>query len=176
MKKILVATLFLLQLLAPDASSSLSEKSENSFIRHKVKAGETLALIGKIYGTTGRELVRLNQISSPIFLGQELFISPNFRWVNVSWYGREFNGKRTASGEIFHEKNFVVAHKKLPLGTVVEFFNPENQKRVIVRVIDRGPYVKGREFDLAKAVAEYLNVDERGVARLAFRVLKTPPA
>jgi len=67
---------------------------------------------------------------------------------NVSWYGPGFYGKRTACGLAMTESLVGVAHKTLPCGTKVTFRNPANGKTVTTRVVDRGPYVTGRQWDL----------------------------
>lgn len=69
---------------------------------------------------------------------------------HASYYADRFHGKRTASGKIFDMKGMTAAHKKLPFGTKVKVTNEANGKMVIVEVIDRGPFVKGREIDLSK--------------------------
>jgi len=68
---------------------------------------------------------------------------------NVSWYGPGFYGKRTACGMAYTESIIGVAHKTLPCGTKVTFKNPSNGRIVTARVIDRGPYVAGRQWDLS---------------------------
>jgi rare lipoprotein A (peptidoglycan hydrolase) len=68
---------------------------------------------------------------------------------NVSWYGPGFYGKRTACGVAYTESIIGVAHKTLPCGTKVTFKNPANGRVVTARVIDRGPYVDGRQWDLS---------------------------
>ena len=68
---------------------------------------------------------------------------------NVSWYGPGFYGKRTACGVAYTESVIGVAHRTLPCGTKVTFKNPSNGKVVTARVIDRGPYVDGRQWDLS---------------------------
>jgi rare lipoprotein A len=68
---------------------------------------------------------------------------------NVSWYGPGFYGKRTACGQAYTESIVGVAHRSLPCGTKVTFKNPGNGRVVTARVIDRGPYVAGRQWDLS---------------------------
>ena len=172
MKVILVVFLFLLQLLAP-RTTALIDGIEKNFLCHKVKKGESFSSIARLYGTTAREIIRLNKISF-IFPGRELFVKSFYRETVVSWYGEYFNGKETASGEIFYSSNILAAHKKLPLGSVVEFFNPDNQVRLAIKIIDRGPFIAGREFDLSEQAAKILGVREEGVARLAVKIVSTP--
>ncbi len=90
----------------------------------------------------------------------------------VSYYGSKFHGKLTASGEPFDMNEFTCAHKTLKFGTKVEFTNPKNGKSIVVTVNDRGPFVKGRKFDLSKAAfSEIANVNQ-GVAKLHYKILK----
>lgn len=69
---------------------------------------------------------------------------------HASYYGEQFNGRKTASGKIFNMNKLTAAHKKLPFGTIVRVTNEKNGKSVIVEITDRGPFVKGREIDLSK--------------------------
>lgn len=86
----------------------------------------------------------------------------------ASWYGPRFHGRKTANGEIFDQKAFTAAHKKLRFGTLLRLTNPNNEKSIIVRVNDRGPFIRGRQLDLSKAAADELGILERGVAKLSI--------
>jgi rare lipoprotein A len=86
-------------------------------------------------------------------------------WV-ASWYGPRFHGRKTANGEIYDQMAMTAAHKKLRFGTLLKVTNPRNDKSVIVRINDRGPYIRGRHLDLSKAAAQELEIIERGVAKL----------
>ncbi len=90
---------------------------------------------------------------------------------NVSWYGGQFHGRKTASGEIFDIKKCTAAHRKLPFGTKVLVENPRTGKSVIVKVNDRGPYAKGRVLDLSRGAAEKLGILLGGVAFVDCTVL-----
>ena len=96
----------------------------------------------------------------------------------ASWYGPGFHGEETASGEIFDQRKMVAAHRTLPLGTVVRVTNLENGRRVVVRVIDRGPYGrnyrKGTIIDLSKGAARRLDFLEDGLVRVRIEVLREP--
>lgn len=89
----------------------------------------------------------------------------------ASWYGDGdgFAGRPTASGEIFDPEQYTCAHRTLPLGSFVEVENLENRKRAVLRVNDRGPFVKGRVLDLSKRGAEELGFRSRGIARIRLR-------
>lgn len=75
---------------------------------------------------------------------------------NVSWYGPGFYGKRTACGLAYTQEIVGVAHRSLPCGTKVTFRNPANGKVVTAPVIDRGPYVNGRQWDLSAGLCKAL--------------------
>ncbi len=89
----------------------------------------------------------------------------------ASWYGKDFHGKRTASGEKFNMNKMTAAHKKLPLGTVVKVTRIDTGKTVKVTINDRGPYVKGRVIDLSRKAAKKLDMLKVGHARVKVRVV-----
>ncbi|GHV41801.1 hypothetical protein AGMMS49546_18540 [Spirochaetia bacterium] len=82
----------------------------------------------------------------------------------ASWYGTEFDGRPTASGEIFNSALFTAAHPTLPFGTVLTVTNRHNNRKVAVRVNDRGPFVSARIIDLSRAAAEQLDMLVTGTA------------
>jgi rare lipoprotein A len=82
----------------------------------------------------------------------------------ASWYGAEFDGRPTASGEIFNSSLFTAAHPTLPFGTVLIITNTQNSKKVTVRVNDRGPFVSARIIDVSRAAAEQLDILTTGTA------------
>jgi rare lipoprotein A len=84
----------------------------------------------------------------------------------VSWYGPGFNGKRTASGEVYDMNAMTCAHKKMPFGTRLRIANPVNGRSVVVTVNDRGPFVRGRDIDLSRGAAKKLDVLNKGTARV----------
>jgi rare lipoprotein A len=90
---------------------------------------------------------------------------------NISWYGIPFNGKKTASGEIFDMNKLTAAHLKLPFGTRVLVEDPKTGNTVVVKVNDRGPYVKTRVMDLAKEGARQLGTLNRGIAYVDCLIL-----
>ncbi|MCW3126213.1 MAG: rare lipoprotein [Bacteroidetes bacterium] len=92
----------------------------------------------------------------------------------ASFYHDYFNGKRTASGELYDSKKLTAAHKTLPIGTMIKVTNLANARSVIVRVNDRGPYVQGRILDLSRAGAEQLGYIPAGSAKVSYEVINTP--
>lgn len=89
----------------------------------------------------------------------------------ASWYGPNFHGQKTANGEIFDMHDLTAAHKLLPLPSYVEVTNLKNQKRVTVRVNDRGPFHDGRILDLSFAAATALDLVGPGTGEIKLRVL-----
>ena len=89
----------------------------------------------------------------------------------ASWYGDQFDGKKTASGETFNQEEMTACHPSLPFGTEVRVVNLRNHKSVVVRITDRAELVKGRVIDLSHAAAEKLNMTQAGVARVSIEVL-----
>ncbi len=89
----------------------------------------------------------------------------------ASWYGKEFDGLPTASGETFRPEKVSAAHRTLPLGTIVEVTNEKNGRTVRVKVNDRGPFVAGRIVDLSKAAASEIGSVGDGVVPVSLRVV-----
>jgi rare lipoprotein A len=94
----------------------------------------------------------------------------------ASWYGRDFHGRTTSSGEVYDMNLMTAAHKTLPLPTWVEVTNLVNGRRIIVKVNDRGPFVDGRVIDLSRRAAEELGILEAGTANVQVRALGAPAA
>jgi rare lipoprotein A len=89
----------------------------------------------------------------------------------ASFYSKKFNGRKTAYGERVNTEMLAGAHRSLPLNTLVEVTNLDNQRSVIVRINDRGPFSKGRVIDLTHAAAQALGMVSRGVANVSLRVV-----
>jgi rare lipoprotein A len=82
----------------------------------------------------------------------------------ASWYGREYEGRPTASGEIFNSSQLTAAHPSLPFGTMIIVTNQHNNRKVTVRINDRGPFVPARIIDISRAAAEQLDMISTGTA------------
>ncbi len=89
----------------------------------------------------------------------------------ASWYGKKFHGKKTANGERYDMHAMSAAHKTLPLPTMVRVTNLDNGRSVVVRVNDRGPFVKSRIIDLSYAAAHALGYDKKGTAHVRVQTL-----
>ncbi|GHV69735.1 hypothetical protein AGMMS49928_13400 [Spirochaetia bacterium] len=92
----------------------------------------------------------------------------------ASWYGNQFNGRPTASGEIFNSSLYTAAHPNLPFGTLLLVTNVYNGRQVVVRVNDRGPFVAGRIIDLSRAAAERLDMLGTGTAPVVAEYTNMP--
>lgn len=90
----------------------------------------------------------------------------------ASFYARMHHGQRTANGETHDQNSLVAAHRSLPFGTRVKVTNLSNGKQVIVRINDRGPFVRGRIIDLSQAAARRIGMLEQGVARVRIEALE----
>jgi rare lipoprotein A len=89
----------------------------------------------------------------------------------ASWYGKDFHGRPTASGEIFDMYGFTCAHKEYPLGTKVRVTNLSNSKDVECIINDRGPFIPGRDLDLSYGAARKIDLIGPGVTRVSLKVL-----
>jgi rare lipoprotein A len=84
----------------------------------------------------------------------------------ASWYGKDFHGRRTSNGEIYDMYGMTAAHKTLPMNTMVMVKNLENNRKVVVRINDRGPFVRGRIIDLSYTAAKKLKLVGNGTAKV----------
>ena len=96
-------------------------------------------------------------------------------WVgNASWYGPEFDGKKTANGERFDAESLTAAHPNLPFGSLVRIVNARNGKFEVVRINDRGPYQEGREIDVSYRVARKIGLIHSGVSQVRLELMQLP--
>jgi len=98
------------------------------------------------------------------------------RWCTgvASWYGKEFQGRKTSNGETYDMYGLSAAHRTLPLGTLIQVESIRNGKSVVVRVNDRGPFVAGRILDLSFGAASALDMVQPGTDRVKFRIVRLP--
>src|SRR3954466_11198202 len=89
----------------------------------------------------------------------------------ASWYGKQFHGRSTASGEPYDMFQFTAAHRQLPLGTWVRVTNLRNGRSITVRVNDRGPYVGNRIIDLSYGAAQMLELRARGTEKVRIDIV-----
>jgi len=91
---------------------------------------------------------------------------------DASFYGKGFDGKKTASGEIFDKDDFTCAHRTLPFGTKLKVVRVKTGASVVVRVNDRGPYAKKRVLDLSEAAGKVLGFDKAGHGQVKATVVE----
>jgi rare lipoprotein A len=96
---------------------------------------------------------------------------PGARYITASWYGQEFHGRPTSSGERFDMHGYTAAHKTMKFGTRLRVTNPVNDKSVDVTVNDRGPFIWGRDLDLSYGAAREIGFTEIGVGSVRIEYL-----
>lgn len=89
----------------------------------------------------------------------------------ASYYHDKFDGRTTASGEVFNQRLLTAAHKTLPFGTMVRVTNLKNNRQTVVKINDRGPFVEGRIIDLSLAAAKELDMVASGVTQVTIEIL-----
>lgn len=156
----------------------LTEKSEQDAASQTAKTGLTTTESH----SDSEEIIDPAEIQGIIFLDEteqvkEISGMPVNPFSSVqrgkaSYYADSFAGKRTASGEIYDPQKLTAAHRTLPFGTRVRVKNLYNDREVIVRINDRGPFIKSRIIDLSRAAAEKLGMINYGVAEVLIEVIK----
>lgn len=89
----------------------------------------------------------------------------------ASWYGNKFHGRRCASGYVYDMNQFTAAHKSLPFGSIVKVTNLRNNNSCVVKITDRGPFVKGRIIDLSRVAAEEIDMVGSGTSKVKIELL-----
>jgi rare lipoprotein A len=130
---------------------------------------------------SSKVLTKPNQTPVPYKIGQPYQVEGVWYYPKVdysydetgiaSWYGPDFNGKPTASGEIYDQNGLTAAHKSLPLPTIVQVTNLENGRSLKLRINDRGPFVNGRIIDVSRRAAQLLGFHQNGTAKVRVQVL-----
>ncbi|AHE98955.1 septal ring lytic transglycosylase RlpA family protein [Thioalkalivibrio paradoxus] len=92
----------------------------------------------------------------------------------ASYYHDRFQGRKTASGERFDQREFSAAHRTLPFGTTVRVTRKDTGQSIVVRINDRGPFRNGRIIDLSREAARELGMLERGLVRVRIEVIRPP--
>jgi rare lipoprotein A (peptidoglycan hydrolase) len=115
-------------------------------------------------------------IDAPLVARSNEPLKPIKTWVgNASWYGNNFDGKKTANGEEFDSEALTAAHPNLPFGSIVRVVNTRNGKFEVVRINDRGPYQEGREIDVSYRVARKIGLTHAGVTKVRLELMQLPP-
>ncbi len=159
---LIIATLFLI-FFSGCGTRKKSVRDEQRFSRYQLKKPSRSASYRSVTPTKAKKNRKKKKKQ---YKGPQVFDCIS------SYYGRKFHGKKTASGEIFNMFDYTAAHKKLPLGTIIKVINLSNRKAIIVRVNDRGPFVKGRELDLSYAAAKALGFVRQGTAKVRVQIIR----
>lgn len=107
-----------------------------------------------------------------LFTGNVLLAQSIVKEGMASYYSDKFQGKKTASGELYHKDSLTAAHPTLPFGTRIKVTLVKSNKSVIVRVNDRGPHSKKRVIDLSRAAANRIGLIQAGIGKVSLEVLK----
>lgn len=146
--------------------------------------GVTLPFVTKFTSSTeNNPIVTVTESQAPQARKKALNFDKNLLG-KASWYGVPFHGRRTANGEIYNMHTLTAAHKSLPFDSIVKVTNKINKESIIVRINDRGPYIKGRDIDLSYAAAKQLNMLGDGVVPVELEIItsqakfvyRTPPS
>jgi rare lipoprotein A len=168
-KRIMIVTALATALCACSASKSSRTADETQQLSPRViKVGDPIPKGGGVY-----------KIGEPYLAGGKWYVPVNDRSYDrvglASWYGDFFHGRPTANGEIYDMNALTAAHPTLPLPTYAAVTNLENNRTIVVRINDRGPYHDGRIIDLSHKAAQMLGFFGRGTAAVRVRYLSPAP-
>ena len=145
-------------------------------IAHGLALVLAVASLGAAQGPNSSESVHRQASASPPV--KQVTKKPSrtkpYQVGTASWYGSDFMGRATASGEPYNMYDLTAAHPTLPLGSLVRVTNLRNGRNVIVRVNDRGPVVEGRIIDLSYSAARALKFREQGIQRVRLDLVRQP--
>jgi len=117
-----------------------------------------------------RATMRPYTVLGKTYYPTEVSISDSFSGI-ASWYGPNFHNKLTSNGEYYNMHDMTAAHKTLPMNTMLKVTSLENNKQIIVRINDRGPFVKSRIIDLSNAAAHRIDMVKKGTAPVRIEVI-----
>lgn len=148
----------------------ISIANKKRSFRMPLVTGAVMSLVIGLSGAKSADTVApiptLHPAANPIEV-QTPQQKPKRHWYQIgraSWYGHQFQGRTTASGESYNMNSLTCAHRSLPIGSLIRVTNLRNHKSVVVRVNDRGPIVEDRIVDLSYAAAKTLDMSETGIA------------
>lgn len=150
----------------------LSAKPEVDFC---IKCAKIIVAVLVISSLTGCGMFSNRSGQSYVINGQRYHVLASAKGFKekglASWYGEPFHGRRTANGEVYDMNKISAAHKTLPLGTWVEVKNLQTRKIMVMRINDRGPFVKGRVIDLSREAAKKMDMLNCGVAPVMVKAI-----
>ncbi len=157
-------------------SSSYSTTKRYSGTTNKYKNGNYPSYNDTSFGSIRnskamhRATMRPYTIAGKTYYPSMAYVGDELRGI-ASWYGPNFHAKKTSNGEIYNMHAMTAAHKTLPMNTIVRVDNLENGLSTIVRINDRGPFVRGRIIDLSNAAAHKIDMVKKGTARVKVTIL-----
>jgi rare lipoprotein A len=166
MKWIATAAALVLSVGMSAASDPGTTKASSSAAQNSTKTAE------KAQQSTPQPTAKAETVQKPAWSGKPTKKKPQIG--TASWYGGNFQGKSTASGEPYDMYQFTAAHRELPMGSWLKVTNMRTGQWLIVRVNDRGPFVGDRILDLSDSAAEMLDIKARGIARVKLEVVDEP--
>ena len=142
-------------------------------IAHGLMIGLMIVGLGAAQGPNNSEASSApNRAQTKSEIRKQIAKNQPYQVGTASWYGEDFEGKPTASGEDFEMYDMTAAHPTLPLGTYLRVTNLHNGRAVVVKVNDRGPIVEGRIIDLSNGAAQALQFQHRGLQRVRLDLVK----
>ncbi len=124
------------------------------------------------FGTLSSEDVNFSGLWTKIKSGVGKILEEKENTGKASYYADKYVGSQTSNGEIFRQDKLTAAHRSFPMGTKVKVTNLGNGRSVVVRINDRGPFVRGRDIDLSKAAARKIGLMKSGVAEVRMEVVQ----
>ena len=169
LKRTLVALLSLSVLLfcVSDAAQNNNIARDNILTEERVVSPQADAVVTQEVAAVETNNAHIQEVSENNAAAKERRIVRRYN-AKASWYR---HGRVTANGERYNPMGLTVAHRSLPFGTIVRFTNPDNGRSVIARVNDRGPYIRGREFDLSLGSARALGFEQTGIMVLRVEIM-----
>ena len=131
-------------------TTAYGQQKPSGKLSEKAKITQPKELLKDVKTIKADSLAKSKIIADSLAAIQPLKLKPFKKNAHASYYHQKFHGKRTSSGVRFDNTKYTAAHRKFPFGTKLKITNEVNHKSVIVEVIDRGPFSKGREIDLTK--------------------------
>ena len=133
-----------------------------------------VAVLLLVVGGTGCGRKKRARVSTPRLPSAAAVRPGDFEYGHASWYGHPYHGRRTSSGETYNMHAMTAAHRTLLFGTKVQVTNMENERKVQVRINDRGPFVNGRIIDLSLKAAKAIRMVGPGTALVRVKILHVP--
>lgn len=156
-------------------TTAYSQQKLNGKLPEKVKITQPKELLKETKGSKADSLAKSKALADSLAAIQPFKLKLYKKNAHASYYHQKFHGKRTSSGVKFDNTKYTAAHRKFQFGTKLKITNEVNHKSVIVEVIDRGPFSKGREIDLTKKAFMDI-VDNKNSGKVMVTIEEIIPA